>query len=208
MKFSLKPYLSNQWIGKRLLLKSVVSNLFTSIVADNWFKRSLVQILCIRLHWLKRQGSKPYLLPSWTFVQWFFIVLFWRCSVLRSFIRKFNLVERLGLNFNPKKKRQTSTHFFLCNVISGCPFSVRRSVGHHFSRALSASTFSKLILKYRKNSSFLFWPIWLDLGNPALTQSTVATQNGAKKLWNSNLRRSTWIRYIVLLLIDLVKKKD
>ena len=37
LKFSLKPCLSDQWIGKRLLLKSVVSNLFTSIVlvADN-----------------------------------------------------------------------------------------------------------------------------------------------------------------------------
>ena len=146
-----------------------------------------------------------------SFLRDFSIVFFWRnCGLIEKSRMKRYAKIQLGrkIRLNLKEERQIATQSgFFVNVIDGYPFSVRRSVGHHFSRALSASTFSKLILKYRKNSSFLFWPIWLDLGNPALTQSTVATQNGAKKLWNSNLRRSTWIRYIVLLLIDLVKKR-
>ena len=159
-----------------------------------------------RKYTLKIYHSTSFNLYAYTFfLQNFSIVFFWRScgliekSCLKSYA-KIQLGRKIRLNLKEERQIATQSGFFV-NVIDGYPFSVRRSVGHHFSRALSASTFSKLILKYRKNSSFLFWPIWLDLGNPALTQSTVATQNGARKLWNSkkNMRKpSKWSLFVAV----------
>ena len=44
----------------------------------------------------------------------------------------------------------------LLTLFVNAPFSVCWSVGHHFLEPLSASTFSKLILKYRKKLVFSF----------------------------------------------------